>query len=136
MLKYILVLVLAFIIVISVFLIRIDDYEKIPDNYVTNVIDGDTFRLSSGQTVRILCVDTPEKGKVGYEEAKLFLESLILNKEVNLTSEGNDKDAYGRLLRYVYIDNTLVNREIILNNHSDLYIFKDDLSKCRNKIIL
>lgn len=129
-------IILFIIIVISAFLIGNDNYETIPENYVMDVIDGDTFRIASGHTIRLLCIDTPEKGQSGYEEAKLFLESIILNKEVNLTSIGDDRDVYGRLLRYVYIDNTLINREIILNNHSKLYIFKDDRSKCRERITI
>ena len=53
-------------------------------NLVSRVIDGDTFELCSGETARLLCVDTPEKGEEGYEEAKVFLEDLILYKEVRL----------------------------------------------------
>lgn len=136
MLKYILILILAIILIISVFLIRTDDYNAFSENYVTNVIDGDTFRLSSGHTVRLLCIDTPEKHQQGYEDAKLFLENLILFKEVNLTSIGDDKDVYGRLLRYVYINNTFVNKEIILNNHSKLYIFRNDTANCRKNIVI
>jgi len=97
-----------------------DDIIK-PDNYVTRVIDGDTFEIYSGETIRLLCVDTPEKNQQGYEEAKLFLESLILNKEVNLTSSLTDKDIYDRLLRYVHINNQFVNK-LVLENYGELLI--------------
>lgn len=47
---------------------------------VEDVIDGDTFRAELGvwpkvvvtETVRVLGVDTPEKGQKKYEEAKVF----------------------------------------------------------------
>ncbi len=89
---------------------------------VKEVIDGDTFELCSGERVRLLCIDSPEKNKEGYEEAKYFLEELILYKEVELKESnynGPDKDKYNRILRWVYIkgDNTSINRYIFENNH-------------------
>jgi hypothetical protein len=75
---------------------------------VTKIIDGDTFVLDSGEKVRLLCVDTPEKGKEGYEEAEIFLSKLIMCRKVVLTpsTSGPDKDKYGRLLRWVYVANS------------------------------
>ncbi len=96
--------------------------QSLPDNYVTRVIDGDTFVINSGETIRLLCVDTPEKNTEGYEDATLFLEDLILNKEVTLNSSITDKDIYGRLLRYVYINGTFVNKEILQNDYGKLLI--------------
>ena len=40
---------------------------------VTRVIDGDTIELSNGETVRFVCINTPEKGQPGFQEAKEFL---------------------------------------------------------------
>lgn len=97
---------------------------EIENNTVLNVIDGDTFEIyTSGeiQTVRLLCVNTPEKNEEGYEEAKLFLEDLILGNQVELISSVTDKDSYGRLLRYVYVNGTFVNQEI-LDNYGELMI--------------
>ena len=98
---------------------------------VVNVIDGDTFEYynenNERQTIRLLCVDTPEKNDFGYEEAKLFLESLILSKQVELKASVTDKDAYNRLLRYVYINSTgdekiLVNKLILNENYGQLLV--------------
>jgi len=97
---------------------------------VDRVIDGDTFELCGGIKVRLLCVDTPERGKQGYEDAKLFLEDLILNKEVSLNTSNYDietTDKYGRLLAWVYIqDNSgekiLVNKYILEEGYGDILI--------------
>lgn len=94
---------------------------KIPDNYVTEVIDGDTFKIHSGEIIRLLCVDTPESSETNYEEAKLFLKSLILNKEVNLTASITNKDVYNRLLRYVYVDDKFVNK-LVFDNYGKLLV--------------
>ena len=130
-----LISILIFLIILSISIIYFSNEEDHPDNYVKDVIDGDTFKINSGETVRILCVDTPEKGDKNYEEAKLFLEGRILNKEVQLKSIGDDKDKYGRILRYVYLNDTMINMEIIENNYSKLYIYGNDTSNCRELIV-
>ena len=100
-------------------------------NLVSRVIDGDTFELCSGETVRLLCVDTPEKGEEGYEEAKLFLEDLLLYNPVELKQsnyDGPNKDKYNRLLRWVYIYNSssveqlFVNKYILEEGYGDILI--------------
>jgi micrococcal nuclease len=98
---------------------------------VERVIDGDTFLLCSGDTIRLLCVDTPEEGEPGYEEAKIFLENIILHKQVELvTSDSNvNTDKYERLLRWVYIANEssdgewiFINKYILEEEYGDLLV--------------
>src|SRR5690349_14067023 len=36
---------------------------------VTRVVDGDTVELGTGQTVRLVGIDTPERGQCGYDQA-------------------------------------------------------------------
>lgn len=89
-----------------------------PQNYnmtVTDVIDGDTFYLGNGDKIRMLGINTPESGRPYSEEATDFLTNMILGKEVTLVndSKNDDSDSYGRLLSHVYINDTLVNYEII-----------------------
>ncbi len=68
---------------------------------VTKVVDGDTFLVEGGRTIRILGIDADEKGYPCYESAKQKLESKILGKVVELVSLGQDKDRYCRFLRQV-----------------------------------
>lgn len=77
------------------------------------VIDGDTFLTSSGETVRLIGINAPEKDRPFYLESKNALSSLINDKSVELESDVKDFDDYGRLLRYVYIDDEFVNAEMI-----------------------
>jgi|SRR3989344_2698236 len=102
---------------------------EILNNTVVNVIDGDTFEYYNSNsnsfiTIRLLCVDTPEVNQSGYEEAKEYLETLILDKEVILVSSnsGPDKDVYSRLLRYVYVNSTFVNQKILNQGYGELLI--------------
>jgi endonuclease YncB( thermonuclease family) len=72
-------------------------------NYtVTAVVDGDTIKVSGGETIRLVGIDAPEAGQCGATEATLHLRHLVLNKTVALrTGAQDDRDRYGRLLRYV-----------------------------------
>ena len=134
-------LIVFFILTISlyfVFKITSLDYSSPDTNdskiIVSEVIDGDTFKLSSGETVRLICVDAPEKNTKGYEEAKKFLSDLILNKEVRLEKDVSEIDAYGRLLRYVYLNESgediFVNKEIVRAGYGEPWPYGNDTAKC------
>ena len=104
---------------------------KQSENYlVTKIIDGDTIEIETGQRVRLICINTPEKGENGYKEATQFLNRLLKNKRVKLVSDTSDRDKYGRLLRYVYIDNIFVNKEIVKEGFGVTAIYKPDTKKC------
>ena len=88
------------------------------------ILDGDTFILEN-QTIRLLCINTPEKGEDGYQEASDFLESKLINAK-NITLTGNKTDMYGRSLRWVYLDNILLNQEILYSGFGVLYEFPEE----------
>jgi endonuclease YncB( thermonuclease family) len=101
------------------------------NNTVLRVIDGDTFEYYDGISnkilkVRLLCVNTPEKGKNGYENATAYLRYLVLYREVTLNSSITDKDKYGRLLRFVYVNNNgdilFVNKLILDKGYGKLMV--------------
>lgn len=77
------------------------------------VIDGDTIEVFlNGQAypLRYIGIDTPEikhpqKGlEVFGPEAAAQNESLVLGKQVVLVKDVSETDAFGRLLRYVFVD--------------------------------
>lgn len=70
---------------------------------VIEVVDGDTVVIDSGQHVRLIGVDTPERGTCGYGEAKDAMRRLVEGRTVHLVNPGSvqDRDTYGRLLRFV-----------------------------------
>lgn len=124
---------------------RLTEHEsKLKDiHLVIRVIDGDTFELENKERVRMLGIDTPEK----YESNKLdadaqrsgkdkktiqklgelasdYTKKLIEGKKVTLVPESNydDKDVYGRLLRYIYLeDGTFVNKKIVEEGYATAY---------------
>lgn len=79
---------------------------------VIRVTDGDTIKLDSNHTVRILGIDTPELSRKGNPaepfsaEATQFATDHLLNKTIKLESsliDGND-DHFGRLLRFIWFE--------------------------------
>ncbi len=83
---------------------------------VTQVIDGDTITIDTGHRVRYIGLDTPEVYPVQEAygmEAWQANRKLVEGKEVRLERDVSETDKYGRLLRYVYVDDTLVNAELV-----------------------
>ena len=67
------------------------------------VVDGDTVETSLG-TVRLIGIDSPERGECGHDEASMAIGRVVSVGEVvtlELPEGQNDRDSYGRLLRYV-----------------------------------
>lgn len=86
---------------------------------VTRVVDGDTIEVDidgASYRVRYILVDTPETYG-GLEpfgpEASEANRRLVEGKTVWLEKDVSETDRYGRLLRYVYVDELLVNEELL-----------------------
>lgn len=79
---------IIFIILVLLLLRFTEEVDKdVPPNsrfQVIKVIDGDTFILQGGDKVRLLSIDTPEKGEIYYQEAKDYLTERTLGKIVTL----------------------------------------------------
>jgi endonuclease YncB( thermonuclease family) len=76
---------------------------------VVSVTDGDTLDVvdSAGrrETVRVIGIDTPERGECGYSEAGAALAGRVVDRDVQLSPGAvDDRDRYGRILRYVDAD--------------------------------
>ncbi len=88
--------------------------------HVAYVIDGDTIVLSDGRKVRYIGIDAPETGK-GYDkkrecysaEATARNRALVDGRDILLERDTSDVDRYGRLLRYVYVDDVFVNDVLV-----------------------
>ena len=83
---------------------------------VTEVIDGDTINvLIDGRSyrVRYIGIDTPERDKACYSEATEANAAFVEGQTVRLVQDTNNTDRYDRLLRYVYVEEVLVNAELV-----------------------
>jgi hypothetical protein len=95
------------------------DYEK-EEGVVVRVIDGDTLVMGN-LTIRLLGINTPEKGERYYNEAKMFLERIVLNKSIELERGKENFDKYKRSLRYIFVNEENVNLMLIENGFANAY---------------
>lgn len=80
----------------------------------TSVVDGDTIYLDNGKKVRLVGVNTPERGVDGYITSKNFVQKLCLNKKVGLDiDDSKHTDRYGRTLAVVIVDGKNVNEMLL-----------------------
>lgn len=131
---------LAIIVGISAFFYIINDGElpfNVPgsegvtsaqDVQVVSVVDGDTFDISTGERVRLIGIDTPERGELFYKEAKDALIVMTKDKTVRLEKDVSEKDRYGRLLRHVYIDDEWINKKMIEEGYARLLTISPDVA--------
>lgn len=90
---------------------------------VKRVVDGDTFVLDSGERVRMIGINTPEEGFYFYTEATDKLKELIDGKTVTLIADplSSNKDRFGRLLRYVFVNGEDINLKMIESGLAEYY---------------
>ncbi len=103
-----------------------------PDLYqVVSVTDGDTIRVmynGVSTPVRFIGIDAPEINSQDCyaQEAKDYLETLLLNKKIKLEidEKSGDTDKYNRLLRYVFLeDGVNVNLLLIKEGYAKEYTY-------------
>ena len=85
---------------------------------VAAVIDGDTVDVRSSEgieeRVRVIGIDTPERGECGFAAAADRLSRLVLNQAVTLVGGArDDRDRYDRLLRYLDVESADAGLELI-----------------------
>ncbi len=80
----------------------------------TQVSDGDTIYVEGVGKVRLVGVNTPEKGVKGADTSTYLVKKLCLNREVSLDIDNSKHtDKYGRTLAVVIVDGKNLN-EILL----------------------
>ena len=73
---------------------------------VSGVLDGDTIDVDQVGRIRLVGIDTPERDACGYDQATEAMAALVDGRTVQLVRPDGvqDTDPYGRLLRYVDLD--------------------------------
>ena len=100
---------------------------------VIRVIDGDTIEIEGGQKVRYIGIDTPEtvhpdmKVQCFGKEATDKNKELTEGKTVELEKDISETDKYGRLLRYVYINDLFVNDYLVRQGFAHASSYPPDI---------
>jgi micrococcal nuclease len=103
---------------------------------VTNVVDGDTIDVEiDGQEerVRLLLIDTPETKHPSKPvqpfgpEASEYTKTTLLGKNVGLEKDVSERDRYGRVLAYIWLDGQMHNEALIERGLARVAIFPPDI---------
>lgn len=107
---------------------------------VIRVIDGDTIEIEGGERVRYVGIDTPETVDPRKPVQCFGIEASNKNKELvegkmaRLEKDITDRDKYKRLLRYVWIDDILVNQALVEQGFAKSYSYPPDI-KYQDKFV-
>lgn len=97
---------------------------------VLRVVDGDTFVVNYNgveEYVRLIGVDTPESVHPDSEKnteagilASDYTKARLEGKQVELEFDVQQRDMYGRLLAYVYVDGVMYNKTLLEDGVANL----------------
>ena len=93
---------------------------------VTRVVDGDTIDvLLDGVNTRIryLQMNTPERDQPCSRESTQANADLVAGQTVRLVPDKELVDPYDRLLRFVYVGDLLVNRELVVGGWAEVVLY-------------
>jgi micrococcal nuclease len=100
------------------------------------VVDGDTIYVAiDGEEYRLryIGMDTPELARFGdpveclASEAKDYNEQLVLGQTVGLEKDVSETDQFGRLLRYVWLGNEMVNAKLVEDGYAQAATYPPDV---------
>ena len=99
---------------------------------IASCYDGDTCTTTTGERVRLACIDTPELvGKrakpVPARAARDYLRELVVGKEVSIRRITEDR--YGRTVGELFIGPTNVQQEMVIGGHA--HIFRRYAHQCQ-----
>ena len=79
------------------------------------IVDGDTLYVDGLDTrVRLIGIDTPERGNCYFDEAAAALANLVTGHQVRLyQNPGNEQDRFGRPLAFVEVGDVDAGYELI-----------------------
>ena len=104
--------------------------------HVVRVVDGDTIEVNvAGEpyTLRYIGIDTPEIAHSGQPlepfgpEASSRNSELVLDRDVRLEKDVSETDYFGRLLRYVWIGDTLINEQLVREGYAHASRYPPDV---------
>ena len=139
---------LLLIVLFIFFIICIYQLKALPLNQkqveLRSCVDGDTavFVINDEEkTVRFLAIDAPEENtKMGQEVSNYVCVALKEASTITLeVEEGTTVDKYNRVLAWVYVDEQLIQKDLIEKGYAqvkyiyDDYKYVDELEKIQEK---
>ena len=91
---------------------------------IASCYDGDTCTTTTGERVRLACIDTPElvgmrAEPVPAKAARDNLRGLVMGKKVRIRRITEDR--YGRTVAELFVGERNVQREMVAAGHAEVY---------------
>ena len=91
---------------------------------IASCFDGDTCTTTTGEKIRLACIDTPELlGKranpIPAKAARDHLRSLVVGRTVGIRRITTDR--YGRTVAELSVDGSNVQQQLVASGHADIY---------------
>ena len=91
---------------------------------ITSCYDGDTCTSSTGEKIRLACIDTPElRGKhadpVQAKEARDYLRELVVGSKVTIRRITTDR--YGRTVAELFLNSSNIQQQLVASGHASIY---------------
>jgi len=113
---------------------------------VTRIVDGDTIKVliqDKEDTVRLIGIDAPEtidprtSVQCFGKEASIKAKAVLDGKTVVLESDSTqgERDKYGRLLRYVFLDGLNFNKLMVSEGYAHEYTYQSKPYKYTEEFI-
>ncbi len=102
---------------------------------VVSVVDGDTIKIEGGEVVRYIGMNTPETVAPNRpiecfgKEASAKNKELVQGKTVELVKDVSNRDRYGRLLRYVWIGDEMINEILVREGYAQVSTYPPDVAE-------
>lgn len=119
--------------------IPLPDLSNAEEARVTQIVDGDTIEVQMdgvGYRVRYVGVNTPERDETCYSDATAANTALVRGQTVRMIRDQSNTDQYGRLLRYIFVDDRFVNAELVANGWAEAVEYNPDRRYTANFRIL
>ena len=103
------------------------------------IYDGDTITLTTGEKIRLLQIDAPELSPAECygAEAQQVLSNLLLNTQFQLEADpiSDNKDRYGRLLRYIKVGETNINLRLVELGAATPYFYQGEKGRYATQLL-
>lgn len=91
-------------------------------------VDGDTFRTTTGERIRILGIDAPEIGRPWADVAGAYLDDLVHGKNISLRIQSHKPlDTHGRTLAICKMYKGDIAELMLSAGYARLMVFEDDI---------
>ena len=96
----------------------VDDGAECYEGTITKIIDGDTIKTNTNDTIRFSLVSVPELSEEGGMEAKEFIENICpVGSKIIVDEDNGQQKSFDKKMAQVHCNEKSLNAALIENNY-------------------